>query len=95
MDEELRFHLELEAMHQAHAGLAAPDAERAARLRLGHLTALRDERRHASGWARPSGARSITRSTIANMVALAPMPNAKVRTTAAVKPGVRVSWRSA
>ncbi|HEX7123267.1 MAG TPA: ADOP family duplicated permease [Gemmatimonadaceae bacterium] len=51
MDEELRFHLELETIHQAHAGLAAPEAERAARRRLGHLTALREERRHASGLA--------------------------------------------
>jgi predicted permease len=46
MDEEIRFHLDLEAMQQD-----GPDRARAARRRLGNLTALRQDRREAAGLA--------------------------------------------
>jgi predicted permease len=50
-ESELRFHLELEAMHQAGAGAPGDVAHARARRRLGNLTAVREEARHAAGFA--------------------------------------------
>ena len=47
-EDELRFHLELEAMHQRHAGVPSDDAPYAARRRLGNPTLLREEIRDMS-----------------------------------------------
>ncbi|MEJ7810719.1 MAG: ABC transporter permease [Gemmatimonadaceae bacterium] len=47
-DDELRFHLELEAMHQRHAGVGAEEAPYAANRRLGNTTLLREEIREMS-----------------------------------------------
>ena len=52
MDEELRFHLELEAMEQgagAGEGVAERDLARRTRRRFGHVATIREERRRASG----------------------------------------------
>jgi predicted permease len=49
MDEELDFHLELEAMQQRHAGAAPDEARRAARRRLGDPARVRERLVDASG----------------------------------------------
>lgn len=46
---ELRFHLELEAMHNARDGDVEREAEHLARRRLGNLTIIREELRRAAG----------------------------------------------
>ena len=48
LEEELRFHLELDAMHRRHAGAAPDEAAYAARRRLGNVTRLREEVREMS-----------------------------------------------
>ena len=48
MDQELDFHLELEAMQERHAGAGEDDARRSARRRLGNLTHVREEIRRAT-----------------------------------------------
>lgn len=47
-EDELRFHMELEAMHQRHAGADADEAPFAARRRLGNTTQLHEEIRDMS-----------------------------------------------
>jgi putative ABC transport system permease protein len=52
LDEETRFHLDLETMHQEHAaqgGLTPADARYAARRRYGNVTSLQEETRRMSG----------------------------------------------
>ena len=52
LDEETRFHLDLESMHQEHAaqgGLTPADARCAARRRYGNVTSLHEESRRMSG----------------------------------------------
>ena len=49
-NDELRFHLELDAMHRAHDGVPPEEVEYAARRRLGNLTRLREELRRAAGF---------------------------------------------
>ena len=49
MDDEMRFHLELEAMDQRADG--TPDADDAARRRFGHTSTVREARRDATGLA--------------------------------------------
>ncbi|HEX9580812.1 MAG TPA: ABC transporter permease [Gemmatimonadales bacterium] len=50
LEEELRFHRELEEMHQAHAGLSPEAARLAARRRLGSEVYYGEETRRAAGW---------------------------------------------
>lgn len=49
MEDEMRFHLELETMDQRAGG--APDADGAARRRFGHASSVREARRDATGLA--------------------------------------------
>ena len=49
-NDELRFHLELDAMHSAHNGVPAIEIEHVARRRLGNLTMLREELRRVAGF---------------------------------------------
>ena len=51
VNEEMRFHMALDAEHQAHDGGDAGDARRAARRRFGNATYLSEEVRYASGRA--------------------------------------------
>lgn len=51
MDDEVSFHLEMEAMHRRHDGAGASEAFRQARLRFGSPVAVREKRRRASGLA--------------------------------------------
>ena len=51
MDEEIRFHLETEAMHEANAGHRAEDSLTTARRRFGRACAVKEEARRASGVA--------------------------------------------
>src|SRR4051794_12467912 len=51
MDEELRFHMELDAMHASHAGASAEEARRAARARFGHPARARERVVDATGVA--------------------------------------------
>src|SRR5688572_18522513 len=52
MDDELRFHLELESMeHAADAAGAVTQPHDATRHRFGHMETIREERRRASGLA--------------------------------------------
>ncbi len=50
LEEELEFHQDLEAMHQAHAGLGEDAAQLAARRRLGSPTYYREEARRMTGF---------------------------------------------
>jgi predicted permease len=50
-ERELRFHLDLEAAQQAHAGATPNDAEFAARRQLGNRTAVAEAMRRAAGLA--------------------------------------------
>jgi predicted permease len=50
LDEELRFHQELEAMQQQHAGASPEEARTAARRRLGSPAFYREETRRATGF---------------------------------------------
>ena len=47
----MRFHLELQAMHERHAGQAADEAAFAARRAFGNVTHAREEVRRMSGWS--------------------------------------------
>ncbi len=52
LDEEMHFHLSLDAMHRAHSArgeLSAPDADSAARRRFGNVTRLTEETRAMAG----------------------------------------------
>lgn len=49
LDDELRFHQELEAMQQEHAGASAEDARAAARRRLGSPAYYREQTRRVGG----------------------------------------------
>src|SRR5688500_1092743 len=51
MDEEIRFHLETEAMHEAHAGHSGTESLNTARRRFGQVSAAKEEIRRASGVA--------------------------------------------
>lgn len=49
-DDELRFHLELDAMHGSRDGVPPAEIEHAARRRIGNLSFLREELRRAAGF---------------------------------------------
>ncbi len=49
-EDELHFHLELDAMHNARDGAAPGEAGESARRRLGNLTVLREELRRVAGF---------------------------------------------
>jgi putative ABC transport system permease protein len=49
-DDELRFHLELDAMHNSHDGVPRAEVEHVARRRIGNLSMLREELRRAAGF---------------------------------------------
>src|SRR5687768_3884499 len=51
LDEEIRFHLETEAMHEAHAGRDGDEALRVAHRRFGRVSSIKEQRRRASGVA--------------------------------------------
>lgn len=51
MDDEMRFHLDLEAMHSRSTVEGADEAEAIARKRFGNAMAIRDDRRRESGLA--------------------------------------------
>jgi putative ABC transport system permease protein len=51
MDDEIRFHLEIDAMHEQHAGPPGTDARIAAQRRFGRTTAIKEATRRASGIA--------------------------------------------
>ena len=51
MDDEIRFHLETEAMHERHAGHAGDTSRFTARRRFGSTTAVKEEIRRTSGVA--------------------------------------------
>jgi hypothetical protein len=50
LEEEMRLHLELRQQEQLQAGMAAEDANAAARRRFGNTTYLKEESRIAWGW---------------------------------------------
>ena len=49
-DDELRFHLELDAMHRSHDGVPAAEIEHVVRRRIGNLSVLREELRRVAGF---------------------------------------------
>jgi len=51
LDDEIRFHLETEAMHEAHAGHSASESQVTAQRRFGRVSAIKEEARRASGVA--------------------------------------------
>ncbi len=50
VDREIRFHLELDAMHAEHAGTDAREADDEAHRRFGNVTYISEEVRHMTGW---------------------------------------------
>ncbi len=51
LDEEMRFHLEMKARKNREAGVAADEAEYAARRRFGNMLSLRERSSDAWGWS--------------------------------------------
>jgi predicted permease len=51
LEEEMRFHLDTEAMHEERAGSPQPSAQVTARLRFGNVTYLKEEVRRMAGLA--------------------------------------------
>ncbi len=51
MDDEIRFHLETEAMHEEHAGHSGRDSLVTAQRRFGRVSAIKEEARRANGVA--------------------------------------------
>jgi macrolide transport system ATP-binding/permease protein len=77
LEEEVRFHLDLEAMNARANGLSSRDAEDAARRRLGNVTYVMEETRRMNGFTAIEllrqdvryGLRALRRSPVFTMVA--------------------------
>jgi putative ABC transport system permease protein len=93
LEEELRFHLDMEAERNRERGMGAAEAVNAARRAFGGVQQVKEAYRERRG-LRSLELRRMMASIRLKIAALAPMPSASVSTATVAKPGFLASTRT-